>query len=242
MKQITLLTAFVAMVLHAAAQITDVQIRLGADLWRLDYAASSLQINCGLCPQIIEQQPNTVFAINNLKDSIITEHYINRGAVIAVSGAIASPAIRAEIQISPSMRRLDGENAQGRYVNRNFTTMLGIQPLQFSQFAGRFYLGEAQKLFLDFSDGGIYAMFSYDGGFEEYVRSTNNIALMARWQPTIWANDQKRFGVALRGGARMWMLGNDNPEGPFLTPTGLPRKVRPGTDWFLGAAIRMTIF
>ncbi|MEZ4776525.1 MAG: hypothetical protein R3D00_25340 [Bacteroidia bacterium] len=242
MKNLSLLIVFAAIAFHATAQITDIQVRFGADIWKLGYTASSLQINCGLCPQLIEQQPNTVFAINSLKDSLISENYINRGAVIAVSGAIWSPAIRAEIQISPSMRKLDGENAQGRYVNRNFSTMIGINPLQFSKFAGRFYLGETQKLFLDFSDGGVYAQFSYDGGFEEYVRSTNNIALMARWQPTLWTSDQKRFGIALRGGAKVWMLGNENPEGPFLTPTGLPKKVRPDTDWFMGAAIRMTIF
>lgn len=242
MKKITLLTTFVALLLNCTAQITDVRVRLGADYWKLGYVASSSQINCGLCPQIIEQEPSTLFAINNLKDSIITESYLNRGLVVAVSASVFSPAIRAEVQISPSMRKLTNSNDQGRYVNRNISGLIGVNPLQFSPFAGRFYLGQTQKLFLDFSDGGVYAQFSYDGGFEEYVRSTNNIAMLVRWQPTLWLTDQKTMGVSLRGGARMWMLGNNHPEGPFHAAGGLPRKVKPNADWFLGLAVQMTVF
>ena len=232
-----------AITLTSFAQISDLTVRVGADIWKVGYTASSLQINCGLCPRIIEQAPEYQGIISELQDSVAIVGYTRKGAVISVSANLFSPAIVGEIQLSPSMRNLGAEGEpSGRYVNRNVSAIIGFNPMVLTEYLGRYYLGDAQTFFLDFTDAGIYAQFSYDGGFEEFVRSTNNIAVMARFQPTIWDSDQKRFGVSIRTGARMWLLGNKKADGPFISPNGLPRKVKPHSDWFIGIALKARIF
>ena len=92
------------------------------------------------------------------------------------------------------------------------------------------------------SDGGVYVQASYDTGFEEFVRSTNNLAVLARWQPTVWLSDEQKVGIALKTGARMWLLGNGKPEGPFVNANGIPKKVKPGMDWFVGIGLKVAPF
>ena len=231
------------MFLHSTAQVSNIEIRVGGDLWRLSYTASSSQINCGLCPQIIGKEPGTELIISDLQDSVTNMSYTRSGLSLGLSASILSPAIRVEVQISPSMRKLNTEKDRvGRYVNRNISALIGINPMQLSEYGGKYYLGTSQDLFLDLSDMGVYAQFSYDGGFEEFVRSTNNVAILARLQPTLWLNDQKQFGVSLRAGGRAWLLGNSQAEGPFIGANGLPKKVKPKMDWFLGIAVKISPF
>ncbi len=238
MKKLFTLILWAACCLPLSAQISGMQIRAGWDMWKLGYTASSLQINCGLCPYIIEQEPGAELAIAQLRDSIRTEKYLHGGFNLAISASFLSPALRGELQISPSMRRLDTESERvNRYANRNMSLLMGFNPLQLSEYAGRFYLGSKQRFYLDVSDAGAYVQFSYDGGFEEYVRSTSNVAVLARFQPTVWFSDQQRLGFSLRSGMRMWLLGNGNPEGPFLNSSGIPRRVKPDPDWFLGFSL-----
>jgi hypothetical protein len=243
MKKFYLLFALAACCLHLPAQVNGIQIRAGWDMWKLGYTASSLQINCGLCPYIIEQQPGAELAIAQLRDSINVEKYMHGGLTLAIGASFLSPALRGELQISPSMRRLNTESERvNRYANRNISLILGFNPLQLSEYAGRFYLGSNQRFYLDVSDAGAYVQLSYDGGFEEFVRSTNNVAVMARFQPTVWLSDQQRFGVSIRSGMRMWMLGNGKADGPFLNSSGIPRRVKPDPDWFLGIALILAPF
>ncbi|MEM7657654.1 MAG: hypothetical protein AAF399_16100 [Bacteroidota bacterium] len=244
MKRTILLSAFLAVALTAFSQVNNLEIRLGADLWKVGYSASSAQINCGLCPQILERSPETMSVINGLQDSVITERYFRTGPSLSVGASIGWPALRAELQISPSMRRLgqDSVSAGQSYANRNISGFIGINPMAFDRYAGRFYLGYTRRWFMDLTDGGIFLQLSYDNGFEEYVGSMNNMALMVRWQPTIWTSDKQRLGFALRGGARTWLLGNSKPEGPFVTPNGVAKKVKPYPDWFLGFAIKVVPF
>ena len=245
MKNYYILVLLLILSITTHAQVSNIEIRVGGDLWKLGYTVSSSQINCGLCPQIIGENPDIQSTIFNLQDSVTINRYRRSGLNLALSASIGIPALRGEIQIGPSMRRLNTENDQiGRYANRNISLFFGVNPMQFSTYFGKYYIGTdpTTAYFLDLSDAGIFAQFSYDGGFEEYVRSTNNMALLARWQPTLWLNDQKRVGVALRGGARLWLLGNLNPEGPFIAPNGLPKKVRPEADWFAGIALKITPF
>ena len=225
------------------AQITDLQVRVGADTWKLSYVASSSQINCGLCPQIIGSIPGAENIISGLQDSVSQYNYGRSGVNLALSASIFHPAIRAEVQLSPSMRKLNTHTDQvSRYANRNISAFVGINPMQFDGFMGRYYLGRSQQLYLDMSDAGIYAQFSFDGGFEEYARSVTNVALLARWQPTLWLSDERRLGFSLRAGARMWMLGNSSRTGPFMGSNGLPKKVKPDPDWFLGIAVKVRPF
>lgn len=223
------------------AQVTNIEVRVSGDLWKLSYTAASSQINCGLCPKIIAQEPLAQGVIDELQDSVIHTRYVRPGVRIAVGASLFSPAFRLEMQVGPSMRKLNdqGEDA-GRYVNRNISAFVGVNPLQLSEFAGKFYLGSAQRLFLDMSDMGFYMQFSYDGGFEEYVRSTNNMAMLVRAQPTLWLSDDRQLGISLRGGLRMWLLGNGSEDGPFSDSNGLPKKIRPNTDWFIGLAIKFS--
>jgi hypothetical protein len=243
MKKLYLSLVILTLTLQSFAQVTDFRVRLGGDLWKVGYTASSLQVNCGLCPRIAETSIAAQALINELQDSVSVVGYTRTGISLAVGASIFHPAVRAEFQISPSMRNLGAEaGSAGRYVNRNVSMLVGLNPLIFSEYAGRYYLGDAQTFFLDFTDAGIYAQFSYDGGFEEFVRSTNNMAIMARFQPTLWDSDQKRIGISIRSGYRMWLLGSNKMEGPFLSPNGLPKKVKPHNDWFLGLALKVTLF
>lgn len=244
MKKLLLLVAIAALTLHASAQISDVQFRIGADYWKLNYTASPTQVNCGLCPQLIQQQPGTKDVIDGLQDSLMTENYFKGGLNIAISAAILTPALRGEVQIGPSMRKLtpEGDEVGSRYANQNVSVFFGFNPMQLDEFAGKFYLGSEQKTFLDLSDAGVYVQASYDTGFEEYVRSTNNLAVLARWQPTVWLSDEQRVGVALKAGARMWLLGNGKAEGPFVNANGIPKKVKPASDWFIGIGLKVAPF
>lgn len=243
MKKLYTLLFLVVVILPLSAQVNDIRIRAGYDMWKLGYTASSLQINCGLCPYIIEQEPGTESAIAQLRDSISTARYMHGGINLAVSASFISPALRGELQISPSMRKLDTESGGiNRYANRNLSLIVGFNPMQLDNFSGKYYLGSSQRLYLDMSDVGAYVQFSFDGGFEEYVRSTNNMAVMARFQPTVWLSDQQQFGISLRAGARMWLLGNRKAEGPFLNSSGIPKRVKPDPDWFLGFSIIVAPF
>ncbi|MCB0844269.1 MAG: hypothetical protein KDE26_13530 [Bacteroidetes bacterium] len=243
MKNLYLTLVILTLTLTTFAQVTDLTIRAGADIWKVGFTASSLQVNCGLCPSIAAKSSEAQTIINELQDSVYVVGYTRTGISISIGASVFHPAVRAEIQISPSMRNLgaEGDNS-GRYVNRNVSGFIGVNPLIFSEYAGRYYLGDAQTFFLDFTDAGIYAQFSADGGFEEFVRSTNNLAVLARFQPTLWDSDQKRIGLSIRSGLRMWLLGNSKTDGPFLSANGLPKKVKPHTDWFLGLALKVTLF
>lgn len=244
MKRTVLLLPALVLSLVLSAQVSNLEIRISGDMWKLGYYASSAQTNCGLCPQIVAQDPESADLIAGLQDSITSVSYRNFGPTISVGASIGWPALRAELQVGPSMRKIDEETGRigGFYANRNISAFVGLNPMAFDRYAGRFYLGRTQQWFLDLSDGGIFAQFSVDNGFEEYVGSMNNIAMLVRWQPTIWTSDRKRLGFALRGGARTWLLGNSNPAGPFLTENGVPKKVKPGPDWFLGFAIKVVAF
>lgn len=244
MKRLITLSLISLWLLPMMAQVSDIRIELGGDLWRLGHTVSSTQINCGLCPQIVEEIPSAQQIISSLQDSILVERYTRKSLSFTVSAALFSPAFRTGLQVGPSMRSPEkaGPMIGSQYSNRNISMFLGLNPMQFSQFAGRYYLGAKQKLFLDLSELGVFLQFSNDGGFEEYVRSTNNMAVMVRWQPTFWLNDQRRFGIALRGSAREWLLGNRNEAGPFNDARGLPRKVKPHWDWSFGAAILIAPF
>lgn len=243
MKKLSFFLVWAVCCLNLNAQVNDMQLRVGWDMWKLGYTASSLQINCGLCPYIIEQEPGAELAIAQLRDSMNVEKYMHGGFNLAISASFLSPALRGELQISPSMRRLDTESERvNRYANRNLSLIVGFNPLQLSEYAGRFYLGSSQRFYLDVSDAGAYVQISYDGGFEEFVRSTNNVAVMARFQPTVWLSDQQQFGISVRSGMRMWMLGNGKAEGPFLNSSGIPRRVKPDPDWFLGLALIISPF
>lgn len=244
MKRFLLLLSTLALTLVLPAQVTNLEFRLSGDMWKLGYHASSVQINCGLCPQLIQDNPEIETAMGALGDSITSVSYRNLGPTFSVGASIIWPALRAELQVAPSMRKADEETGRiaGRYANRNISALLGLNPMAFDRYAGKFYLGRTQQWFLDLSDGGVFAQFSYDSGFEEYVGSINNIAMLVRWQPTIWTSDKQRLGFSLRGGARAWLLGNSNYQGPFLTENGFPRKVKPSPDWFLGFAIKVVAF
>lgn len=243
MKTIFTLITSLVITFSLHAQISNIELRINGDISRVSYVASSSQINCGLCPQIINREPNTLPIISELQDSVNQTQYSRSSASFSIGASILIPALKAEIQIGPSMRKLNVDKDQtGRYVNRNLSAFIGINPMQFSEFTGRYYLGTSQSLFLDFSDLGVYAQFSYDGGFEEFVRSTNNVALLARWQPTLWLNDQRQAGISLRAAGRMWLMGNSSAEGPFIGATGLPKKVKPNMDWFFGVSIRIAPF
>ncbi|RMG29374.1 MAG: hypothetical protein D6730_04005 [Bacteroidetes bacterium] len=243
MKSIISMSIALVLTLQLHAQVSGIEIRLGGDLWKTGYTASSSQINCGLCPRLANQSPETLELIRELQDSVVSEHYTRTGSTVAIAASLISPAFRVEVQVGPSMRKLNQDAEQiGRYVNRNISAFVGLNPMQLTEYAGRYYLGAAQSFYLDLSDGGVYAQFSYDGGFEEFVRSTNNVAILARWQPTIWLSDEKQFGLALRGGLRYWLLGNGNARGPFTDANGLPKKVKPAPDWFLGFAIKIAPF
>ena len=61
------------------AQISGLEIRLGGDLWKLSYSASSSQINCGLCPQLIDQVPTAQSALDNLQESVMSYQYRHSG-------------------------------------------------------------------------------------------------------------------------------------------------------------------
>ena len=223
MKRIIFLLSLAFLALTLPAQITDIQVRLGGDAWKLSYTASSAQINCGLCPQIIGSLPGAEGIIHGLQDSVSQYRYNRTGINLAISASLFHPAIRAELQLSPSMRKLNTDADQiSRYANRNVSAFIGVNPMQFDDFMGRYYLGRSQQLFLDLSDVGVYAQFSFDGGFEEYARSVSNVALLARWQPTVWLTDERKVGISLRTGGRLWLLGNRNPEWPihwFQWPT-----------------------
>ena len=244
MKRFFLLLPALAFTLVLSAQVTNLEIRISGDMWKLGYHASSAQVNCGLCPQLVSQNPEIESQIGSLNDSVTSMSYRNLGPTIAVGASIGWPALRAEVQIGPSMRRVDSENGRigGLYANRNISAFLGVNPMAFDRYAGKFYLGRTQQWFLDLSDGGVFAQFSYDNGFEEYVGSVNNVAMLVRWQPTLWTSDRQRLGFSLRGGARAWLLGNSNHQGPFLTEAGFPRKVKPTPDWFMGFAIKVVAF
>lgn len=243
MKKLFTLLFLVVVILPLSAQVNDIRIRAGYDMWKLGYTASSLQINCGLCPYIIEQEPGTESAIAQLRDSISTSRYMHGGINLAVSASFISPALRGELQITPSMRKLDTESGGiNRYANRNMSLIVGFNPMQLDNFSGKYYLGSSQRFYLDMSDVGAYVQFSFDGGFEEYVRSTSNVAVMARFQPTVWLSDQQQFGISLRTGARMWLMGNRKADGPFLNSSGIPKRVKPDPDWFLGFAIIVAPF
>lgn len=229
--------------LSLSAQINDIEIRLGGDLWKVGYTSSISQINCGLCPQLIGQIPDAENIIFGLQDSVRTENYYKGGANFSIGASLIIPALHAELQFAPSMRKLSKQADRiGRYADRNISLFVGINPMEFKEFAGKYFLGESQKLFLDFSDMGIYAQLSYDGGFEEFVRSTNNIALLFRAQPTLWLNSDRKIGVYLRAGVRTWLIGNTNVDGPFLAPNGIPKKVRPKADGFVGLGIKVRAF
>ncbi|MEL6252481.1 MAG: hypothetical protein AAFR87_10770 [Bacteroidota bacterium] len=237
----TLLIATLA--LSLSAQINDIEVRIGGDLWRVAYTNSVSQINCGLCPQLIGEIPDAQNIIFGLQDSVSSTAYVKGGANFSIGASFIIPALHGELQIGPSMRQLSKQADRiGRYANRNISLFVGLNPMEFSEFAGKYYLGENQQLFLDFSDLGVYAQFSYDGGFEEFVRSTNNLAVLVRAQPTLWLNSDRKVGVYIRGGARTWLMGNTNANGPFLAPNGLPKKVRPKGDWFVGMGIKIRAF
>ena len=244
MKRFLLFLSTLVLASSVFAQVNNLEIRLGGDVWKVGYTASSAQINCGLCPQIIQRSPETTSVIAGLQDSITTESYYRTGLNLSIGASIGWPALRAELQISPSMRRpsLEETLSGQTYANRNISGFIGINPMAFDQYAGRYYLGYTRRWYLDLTDGGVFMQLSYDNGFEEYVGSMNNLAVLVRWQPTIWTSDQKRFGFALRGGARTWLLGNSKPDGPFVTPNGVARKVKPEPDWFFGFAIKIVPF
>ncbi|MEL6671358.1 MAG: hypothetical protein AAFR61_04175 [Bacteroidota bacterium] len=243
MKKLSILSVIFWLSSSLFAQISNVDIRVGADVWKLSYTYSSAQVNCALCPQIIAAYPEAEGTILSMQDSVVSHAYTRGGLSVAVGASILWPGLRAELQITPSMRRLATDIASsGRYANRNISALIGVNPMQFYPYAGRFYLGDAQKAFLDLSDLGIYAQFSYDAGFEEFVRSTTNIGVLGRWQPTVWTSDQQRVGISLRLGGRMWLMGNQDAEGPFVSPSGLPKKVRPNADWFMGLGLKVNVF
>ncbi|MEM6800935.1 MAG: hypothetical protein AAF696_05995 [Bacteroidota bacterium] len=243
MKKIIFTLLISTLALSLSAQVRDIEIRMGGDLWRVSYTHAVSQINCGLCPQIIGEIPDAQGILLGLQDSVMNTAYVKGGANFAISASFLMPALHGELQIGPSMRKLnDQEDRIGRYANRNISLFVGINPMEFSEFAGKYYLGQNQKLYLDFSDLGAYAQFSYDGGFEEFVRSTNNIALLVRAQPTLWLSNERKVGVYIRGGARTWLMGNTNANGPFIAPNGLPKKVRPKADWFVGMGLKIRAF
>jgi len=243
MKKSTFTLILLTLALSLSAQISDVEIKFGGDIWKVGYTASISQINCGLCPQLIGEIPDAENFIFGLQDSVISESYMKGGANFSIGASFIIPALHAELQVSPSMRKMSQEADRiGRYANRNISLFVGINPMEFKEFAGKYYVGQKQQLFLDFSDLGVYAQLSYDGGFEEYVRSTNNIALLVRAQPTLWLNSQRKLGIYLRGGARTWLIGNNNSSGPFLAPNGIPKKVRPKADYFMGIGLKIRAF
>ena len=84
------------------------------------------QINCGLCPQIVKENPGTVDVIEGLQDSMIIENYFKGGLNFAISAAIFTPALRGEVQISPSMRRLTSPEDEigSKYANQNVSVFL----------------------------------------------------------------------------------------------------------------------
>lgn len=235
MKKFSLIAILCLIAQLALAQISDIQVRFGADAWSMNYVASTSQINCGLCPQLIKENPEINNILDGLQDSIIQDNYVHGGVMLNMSASIIWPALRAELQAASSMRRLNVGQQVSTYVNRNISAILGIAPMKSNPRAGKYLLGRGPRpMILDMSDIGIYTQFSYDGGFEEFVRSTQNIAAIVRWQPTIWLNRLQRVGLSLRAGGRMWLLGNRSPQGPFIDSSGLPKKVKPSPGYFLG--------
>lgn len=243
MKQLLFGLILSSLLSTLSAQISDIEVRLGGDVWRVAYTTSTSQINCGLCPHIIGQIPDADQIIFGLQDSVTSQAYIKGGVNLSIGASILIPALHAELQVGPSMRALSKQSDRiGRYANRNISLLVGINPMEFQKYAGKYYVGHLQKLFLDFSDLGLYAQLSYDGGFEEFVRSTNNVALLLRAQPTLWLSKKQQVGFYVRAGLRTWLIGNANPEGPFLAPNGIPKKVRPNMDGFLGLGVKLRAF